>query len=316
MYVLNTTRGWNVGDDIIRVGVCKLIGITPSTPVIYASRAQCFKGLSWEPAWKIVSRVPWDEIMMECDGYVVCGSPEWIYANEEMYQFAAQFKKPVWIVGVGQRGQKLGFVRKCAKHLKGVTTRDNIALKDLRRAGVKAERHPDPGFMTRGDNKPTGGLVINFRREGSPRKYFDTDEKLWIKIAQVLKGQYDLVTVHEPGEISVAKRIFGTKIFCSQDPEAYLEIYRNCRALVTGRIHAAVPALDRWTRVAMVYRRRKGNDTLKWLPLPNLALLDPGQAADFDFSHHFSYPDEVYDHEKFDGLMTKMVDYWSERQIT
>ncbi|HRH97846.1 MAG TPA: hypothetical protein PLB55_18040, partial [Prosthecobacter sp.] len=57
LLLVSTTNGWNLGDDLIRQGVMRLLNVGPLDPVIWLNRAQVNvpdsdRKCSWSPLWK------------------------------------------------------------------------------------------------------------------------------------------------------------------------------------------------------------------------------------------------------------------------
>lgn len=263
MYMINTTHGWNLGDDLIREGVFNLLDINDKSMVFINRNQIKINETLWKPQWQMEQAFTnLDDILRCGKAYVVAGTPEWLNQTEKIYRYCIDNSIPIYIIGVGMNQTDLGLLKLCSHLIKIATTRDRFAKEFLESAGISTERFPDPAFYANYPtvNKKSHKLVINYRAYGGNGKFDTRNDNYWQSILQKFSEHIDLVTVHEPGEYSMAHKIFGKlniPIFFSSDYTKYKEIYANTSVYIGGRIHGAVPVVASGGTAWLTYRAQK-----------------------------------------------------------
>jgi len=258
MYLVNTTYGWNLGDDLIRDGVINLLGLA-GEPMVFVNRAQVRRGSGKVPLWKVLTNMPSpDELCRNAKAFVVAGTPEWVNYAQEFYQACLKHDVPIYLVGVGMvEGHQL--LSRCKSVIKGATVRDRFARRTLKRVGISAPWFPDPAFH--GDfpqsSKKKFSLVINYRAKGGNGNFRSDYDDYWRRVAKKFGSEIDLVTVHEAGEYERAAAIFDAPIFYSSNYMDYKPIYANTARYLGGRIHGATPVVATGGTAWLVYRAKK-----------------------------------------------------------
>lgn len=254
MIVVNTTTGWNCGDDLIREGVIELLG-SRGAPMVFVDRHILKGGQRMHQASKMVPDPK--ELAEQADVLVIAGTPEWTGAGmSKLYAECAKRGVPTFIVGVGRPGNRSEVLRLKANIVKA-TVRDDAAYKSLTANGVPCERFIDPAFHApRPKCDKKFELVVCFRAAGGNGIYSHGLDAYWRRFAEMHKP--DLVTVHEPKEVKYARAIFGAeKVFFSSEWHAYMPIYASAKRVFSGRIHGAVPAIASGATTWLVYNQPK-----------------------------------------------------------
>lgn len=260
MYLVNTSYGWNLGDDLIREGVINLLRLS-GKPMVFINRADVRCNGASRPLWKVLGNMPSpDELCRNAKAFIVAGTPAWLGGAQEFYQASLEHNVPIYIVGVGMK-QWAGdrhLLAKCKPLIKGATVRDRFAQRFLRGRGIRANWFPDPAFHA---NYPASekqlSLVVNYRAEGGNGVFGDGLDKYWRKIAKRFGHDIDLVTVHEPGEYERAAAIFDAPIFYSSDYRDYKSIYSKTARYLGGRIHGATPVVACGGTAWLIYGTQK-----------------------------------------------------------
>lgn len=260
LHLINTTYGWNLGDDLIREGVLALLGLK-GEPMVFINRAGVSCGGANVPLWKVHNNIPpCEELCSEAKTFVMAGTPEWLHWAEEFYQTALRRGIPILLVGVGWRQGNRRLLARCKPLIKGATVRDRFAKRTLRAAGIDARWFPDPAFHADYPRAEKDlSLVVNYRADGeNGRNYSDGTDGYWREVAGRFGSEIDLVTVHEAGEYKRAAAIFrDTPIFFSSDYTDYKPIYSRTARYLGGRIHGAVPVVACGGTAWLVYRHQK-----------------------------------------------------------
>lgn len=251
MIALNTTDAWNCGDAFIRMGVLRLLGVPTLVSKYYVNRCQvqvteCGSDTK-TLADTCLLRAERDDVMRTAAAFVCAGTPEWVNRAEAWWDAAVAHNVPVAICGIG-RSQPLERVMaaKRAGLIAGVTVRDTQAEQTLRhRAGVDARWFPCPS---------TAAVPKSYRTEPKDIPFVVVPRlqcglsvargSYWAEIASGVGLHADLIAVHEPAEIQLARDLFGREdVFYSSRPSDYLELYARARVVLAGRLHAALPTV-------------------------------------------------------------------------
>lgn len=248
MIAINTSSGWQAGDDIIRMGVLNILRCPTLVSKFYVNRAQVtFPDGSRTVDETLVIRPRVDDIMRTAAAFVCAGTPEWVARAERWWGAALEHCVPVALCGVG-RSQPLERVLACKRAglIAGVTVRDTQAETLLKgRAGIDARWFPCPStaavpraYRTEPKDIP---LVIVPRLHCGPNA---AKGDYWRGIAERYGRVATLVAVHESSEIQLARDLFGREdVFYSSRPSDYLELYARAQVVLAGRLHAALPTV-------------------------------------------------------------------------
>jgi hypothetical protein len=316
MWLVNTSYGWNPGDDLIREGVFNLFGLGSQDSKVFVNRGQTRVNGKNEAIWRILRNVESPEhLASQATGIIMAGSPEWFDFFEEFYEAAAKYSVPIYMVGVGMRSvsKRAPALIDSIKHLvKGATVRDSHAAGALKERGISHEWFPDPAFSA-SYSVPVSkryGLVANYRSHGGNGTFKDTFDAKWGEVEKKYGKDIDLVTVHEQGEYAKAKKIFSAPVFYSSDYLDYKDIYSSTRLYLGGRIHGATPVLATGGTAHIIYNSPKISVLEKVAPIMDTLSIS-------------SYKDAIPDLQEKDptGALRAMEikvqqhkDYWASRR--
>jgi hypothetical protein len=268
LLLVSTTNGWNLGDDLIRQGVMRLLNVGFLDPVIWLNRAQVNvpdpeRMCGWTPLWKKLSNFGDPRTLVaNAKALVVAGTPEWIDTIQPYYRMAAETGLPIYIIGVGggQEGQ--------VHHLKQshqqspiciATVRDEAARRAMEWAGVPAARFLDPAFHA-DSYEPTHENWVVF----NPRLQCHQHREFYAKLYKYLRDFIDVITVHEQEEYTHACEIFDKPVFFHSDYRPYIQLYRSCSTYIGGRMHGAIPSMASGAKVHLICHERKHREC-EWL---------------------------------------------------
>lgn len=239
-WVVSTTTGWNVGDDIIRQGVFNLTGIDPDRDaVVYYDR--CVIGDSYPPRFIANEKrnaVP--DMIRDANGLILAGTPEWANFQENLWRQAGIWRKPIHVVGVGFHQEPPLIDYKSL--IQTCTVRDNLAKDYLKKNGYEAKLFLDPAFHA---DYPVADaeldIVFNYRPNGGNGSFGTLNDLTWKALYERFQDRIDLITVHELGEYRMARHIFpDAEVFYSSEPKGFQQVYANAKHYIGGRIHGAV----------------------------------------------------------------------------
>jgi len=262
MFIINTTYGWNPGDDLIREGVINLLGIQHESKA-FINRGQLIVNGKITPIWKMLKNVESpDYLATHAKAIIMAGTPEWLDFFEEFYKAAAKHSLPIYMVGIGMRSvaRRAPALIDSVKHLiKGATVRDTYAAAALAERGIPYEWFPDPAFSASYDvpSSKRYELVVNYRSHGGNGSFTNAFDDKWAEAASKYSSAIDLVTVHEQGEYARAKKIFSAPVFYSSDYMDYKYIYANTKVYLGGRIHGATPVVACGGTAHVIYSNSK-----------------------------------------------------------
>ncbi|MFX1320923.1 MAG: polysaccharide pyruvyl transferase family protein [Promethearchaeota archaeon] len=268
MYLMSTTYGWNLGDDLIREGVYNLLGIKESESIIWLnysevrankyiplqiyslinnflnkSRMHSERQQGCLPLWDLQNNFPSNvELVKNADGLIVAGTPAW-FSISIIYKLCIKYKIPIYLVGVGQKQPNYAIsILKKAMRLNliyGATVRDTEAQVFLNKCGIKAELFFEPAFHANyyKDLEKDIDLIFTPLLDKPYLKYYK-------ELYNTLKEEISIISVHEPYEYVIAKRIFNKPIFFNSDYNAYKTLYSRCKQYIGGRSHGAIPIIS------------------------------------------------------------------------
>jgi len=262
LYLISTTNGWNLGDDLIRQGVLRLLEIDETREsVVWLNRCQVEaedndRHCSWSPLWKRLRNLGDTQSLAEnARALIVAGTPEWIDTMQPFFRHAVTTSLPIWIVGVGgDQGGQCHHLKSPVKSgcLRVATVRDAAAKAALAGQGIDAPRFLDPAFHS---TNFTGGEKGEFLF--NPRLETKEQERLYFELYKKLRHQIDIVLVHEPMEHARATNLFDRPVFYHSDYRRYIDLYRRCSTYVGGRMHGAIPSLASGAEVHLICHEGK-----------------------------------------------------------
>ena len=262
MIVLNTTVGWQVGDDLIRRGVEDLLGLRANRDygTYYVNRAQAevpacrmtdgeleAPSAPWNPYHEVQrGRPSCHDVMRGARLFVCAGTPEWASRAEGWWAAAIAHRVPIALVGVGMpQGSAMVLVREAASRglVVAATARDRAALGELGRSGVEARWYPCPatvGWPLDPSNRDRVD-VLNPRLSCAGRPVRRDQLDFWARVAADPSYSHCRLVVHEPAEVAEARAMFGREPFFSSRAEDYADLYLSTRWYLGGRLHGALP---------------------------------------------------------------------------
>lgn len=258
-WVVSTTTGWNVGDDIIRQGVFNLMGIDPAKEaVVYFDRRVVGRsGMNPIFSANLCEISPTQRQLMEgAKGMIFAGTPEWANFQHELYNHAHHTGTPIYIIGAGMEQILSGLN---SVNLACCTVRDDHAQRYLEKFGFKSRMFLDPAFHANYP-KPDGKLdvVLNYRAAGDGGKYTDHNDKVWLKLYSKFRDRIELITAHEFGEYLRARELFpDTEVFFTTEPAGFQQVYANAQHYIGGRIHGAVQVVATGGTANLLYGNPK-----------------------------------------------------------
>ena len=307
MLVISTTSLLCQGDDFIRDGVRRLLGIQPTEGEIWVNRTGCEWPGAGTNIWRVVRNMPPpDEFMPHARAFVMAGTPGWLNGDISWCHWCMEHETPIWLIGVGSRQHGEDMLKWIKPQIKVATARDADACAVLTEYGVEHERFLEPGFHAPyfAPQPKDLDVVLTFRRE---RKLHEEMQPCRLAAYRGLyakfKDRIDCVLVHEPNEVEFARRLFGVEPFFSHEPRRYADIYCRARHYVGGRVHGAVPVLAAGGEAHLLYHEAK-TETLTgydWLPVrcyrhPDWEQVELGLEGDnvqeriaADFAAHAAY---------------------------
>lgn len=268
LLLVSTTNGWNLGDDLIRQGVMRLLNIGQFDPVIWLNRAQVNvpdtdRKCGWSPLWKKLRNFGDPRsLVAHAKALIVAGTPEWIDTIQPYYRMAAQTGLPVYIIGVGggQEGQGHHLKQSHQQNpIRVATVRDEAARRAMEWAGVPSTRFLDPAFHA-DKYEPTGENWVVF----NPRLQCKQHREFYAKLYKSLRGFVDVITVHEQEEYTHACDLFDKPVFFHSDYRPYIQLYRSCSTYIGGRMHGAIPSMASGAKVHLICHERKHREC-EWL---------------------------------------------------
>jgi len=302
VYVINTTYGWNLGDDLIREGVINLLRLQWESKV-FANRGQLNVGSRVLPVWKLMSNVlSADKLGPQIKGIGVAGTPEWIRFFEDFYEAAIRYNIPIYLVGIGMDASKaeMKLLDKARGQIRGVTVRDKFAACTMALLGIPYEWFPDPAFAA-------SYTLPKSKRYTTVVGYMAGFDVMWRYIANQYKT-IDLVTVHDMHEYEDAKRIFKAPVFYSSDYMDYKEIYASTVRYIGGRIHGAFPVVACGGTAHLFYARKKVNCAVRVAEL-----IDTLTVSDYVPIPHVKPTSATASLKTLAEWNDKHMDYWAER---
>jgi polysaccharide pyruvyl transferase WcaK-like protein len=300
--LLSTSSLWNCGDDFIREGLLELLGLRANVRVLWWNRGH---GISSRFANALKTNLPL------IDYFIMAGTPEWVYKNENIYEYCLKHSIPLSIIGVGTIGL---FCNRHYKLMKQVArsglcelalARDEAALNSLRGLGfANAELMLDPAFFVK--PLPIAGKVsiIGWRHQfgnnsnpeilySHPHKFLRIKQIEWATRAKrrQMRDEYDRymksefvskqkpkqVVVHDNREIEEAENVFGREhVFYSSDYRDIFKCYASAKSYTGSRLHGAIPALIHGASVNLIYSdgRRAALETAKSILSQHIDTID------------------------------------------
>ena len=244
LIVMSTTIDWNVGDDVIRDGVMRLLNIEADN-VMHLDRGIVRLESGHEShVWRVKpNSLILDELMPCAEAFVLAGTPEWLNFMDDVWDRAVAHKVPIYAIGVGMVQEVAGPNLLRIAHDQGLlrcfTARDYGALGMARSVGVEDARwFVDPAFHASYPTREKTNVVVNYRLGGNTGSVRSACDEFWKKVVD--KVDPDVVSVHEVSEFGRARILFpGRDIFFSSDAKTFMGFYASCREYYGGRIHGA-----------------------------------------------------------------------------
>ena len=258
MILISTSSGWNYGDDVIREGVTRLLGIPLTHPTAWINRCEMNTSAGERKhQWQVQANFSIETAVSSATAIVEAGTPGWAQNLDPVYALAASRKIPVFVVGVS--GGRRDAIRKVVGQVRAATARDPEALKFLRSVGLEAKQFLDPAIHAAWPTTETKNLVIlNYRARGGNGRHSGEDDAVYRTIYARHRDIIDCVTVHEVTEVSFARKLFPDTpvVFCA-DYTGFKALYASCRLYIGGRIHGALSVVANGGQAHLMYRAPK-----------------------------------------------------------
>ncbi len=247
MYLVSTSSNWNVGDDIIREGVFRILDIGSRESIIWLNRCQVIypkNKFGWTALWKVLRNQPeLASIIPYTDAFILAGTPEWLHTLEDVYDLCLKHRIPIWAIGVGMPQPGYQRLKKCRNRnlISYASVRDDLATETLNKAGISHRWFLDPAFHAKYEPTPEKSLdvVLTYKRNAD-NGIADT---VYLELYRKFHDRIDMIAVHHPDEYVPAQQLFGTDIYYSSNYTDFKRLYACCKHLITNRIHSAAPAL-------------------------------------------------------------------------
>ena len=257
MDMINTTYGWNLGDDLIREGVLNIAGIDRSTPAYWLDRAQNIGKWPANMAYRQRrNAMQLKHIHPMVTRLVIAGTPEWGAPMGSVYRHCSDNGLPILVVGVGGPSNDPDAIQYASKTIQHATARDQRAYDELTKAGIKTRLLPCPAFHASYPHETQDIPIILGYRCSHANQFDGQYRSIFDRINPTV------VTVHEPNEIYRATELFGDKVFYHSDFRAYKSLYARAQCYIGGRIHGAIPVLATGGKALLMYERPKA-ETVK-----------------------------------------------------
>jgi len=261
VYLVSTSSNWNVGDDLIREGVFRILGLSPWETTMWLNRCQVIYPKSrrgWTALWKVLRNQPGlKDIIPHAKAFILAGTPERLHTLEEVYELCLKHSTPIWLIGVGmpQPGHRL--LKKCRRRglVSRASVRDDLATETLKKAGIQHEWFLDPAFHAQYDAAREKSLDVFLTYKMNPSE--PSADTAYLETYRRFADRIDMVVVHHPDEYPHARELFGTEVYYSSDYQDLKDLYASCRCLITNRIHSAAPALRNGAEVHFFHSIKK-----------------------------------------------------------
>ena len=292
--LLSTSTCWNCGDDWIREGLLRVLGLRPDVRVLWYNRGWGVRGVF---ANSLEINLPLADMV------IMAGTPEWIARNEPLYGHCLKHSVPMALLGVGMSGGydkerhgRLMHKVAAAGLVEVAIARDGSAASHLTQFGIQNTALCDPGIFHQPAGEGGNLNVVCWRGLGlgdSPDRYElqnnALDQALFTAYEAMEKPKR--VTVHDNREVKAAERLFGAgQVFYSSNPADLFQLYSGCRYFVGARIHGFVAALLHGAAGHLIYPSKKAQaveTVIRRLALEGHArvtLLDPETAPEPDLT--------------------------------
>jgi hypothetical protein len=255
---LITTLNTNIGDDLIRIGIINIL-----KEVLSGEALEIIMVNKHFPAGA-------GEKFKGCDLLVQCGAPvlwagcsgcEWADPLwRKVVGPASRSGIPVLNIGAGScypwerqpttiEGPDAEYLREIHSYCRLTTVRDRLTFDLMAGLGLSSVFLPCPAFLSPTDSDYSPGRIVyvNFMSLGGHYDFGQTiDAPKW---RETMKAFINRLSVeedvsflcHSQAEVDLARASFGAKsIVFPKDPEAYFEVVREAKALVSNRLHASV----------------------------------------------------------------------------
>ena len=244
--LFNTTRQWNVGDQIIMLGILRLLRHLDFNIFIY-NRHPTIWGKGGDNSFS-----SGDHSLKNIDYYISAGTPEWTDKRlEPLFDELLKRKIPTSFIGLGVAGQDELFnfpsLMNVIEQADVLTARDMPAYKTI--APLGGHLLPCPGFLC-GELpiKPrtklnTIGLIF-LTAENKHNAISITNEIELINGYKAVIAEYNAIIIcHYIDEALMAKDYFpDTPIFYSYDAKDFEKFYSRCDLVIGPRLHGVLLA--------------------------------------------------------------------------
>ncbi len=242
--LFNTTRQWNIGDQIIMLGILNILKRLNFNIFIY-NRHPSIYGTG-----KDNSFVGTRHNLENIDYYIAAGTPEWADQKlKPLYEEIAKRRIPRSFIGIG--GVGCGYIDSfpALKNLfmkaDILSARDSQSYEIIKQfGGIKL---PCPGFLCGQDpvytinENPVIGLVFTTDKTNPNTISTELKQDLINGYKKIIEKREAFIICHFIDEALEARTHFpNTPIFYSYDARDYEKPYSWCDLVISPRLHGAL----------------------------------------------------------------------------
>lgn len=242
--LFNTTRQWNPGDQIIMLGILKLLRHSDFNIFIY-NRHPSVWGKGKDNSFK-----PGKHSLENIDYYIHAGTPEWADQKlKPLFDEILARKIPSSFIGVGGNADEalktFHSLREMLEQTELLTARDDAAFETLEQFdGIQL---PCPGFLcgrlptkTTADNRFIG-LVFTSDKTNPNTISTPLKEELIAGYKRIIERHDAIIICHYVDEALEARTHFpNTPIYYSYDAKDFEKFYSRCNLVISPRLHGAL----------------------------------------------------------------------------
>ena len=281
--LFNTTRQWNPGDQIIMLGILRLLRHLDFNIFIY-NRHPSVWGQGKDNSYK-----PGKHTLKNIDYYIHAGTPEWTDQKlKPLFDEILERKIPHSLIGVGGSGEEalktFGSFKRLLETSELLTARDEAAFKTIKQFG--GHKLPCPGFLC--GKLPTSvriektliGLVFTTCDTNPNTISPELKAELIEGYKRIIKQYNAIIICHYIDEALEARNHFPDTLICySYAAKDFENFYDRCDLVISPRLHGALlsAGLGIPTYIVGGYRyhdkvRRLGGTECLLLPVLNTSL--------------------------------------------
>lgn len=244
--LFNTTRQWNPGDQIIMLGILRLLRHLDFNIFIYNRHPNAW-GHGVDNSYR-----PKDHSLENIDYYITAGTPEWASKGlQPLFRALVEAHIPHSFIGVGSQTTDETFnfpsLMKLLETADVLTARDKEAYRTI--APLGGILLPCPGFLC--GELPTKARIraktVGLIYMSSHSKFQQISSKLDLNLIvgyeAVIKKHNTIIICHYIDEALEARFFFpNTPIYYSYDAKDFQSFYALCDLVIGPRLHGVLLA--------------------------------------------------------------------------